>query len=142
MLSASYIGSQARSDIFSPSLTTSDFAIGEGNKGFYWYTENYDWPDDISAVTTHHLREFIAYLRDTDHRFNSNCPRAMKPINSTTIQKYYQALSALFNWSANEGIFGATQQRKKRARQHIRAPAWVSTDKTTFWIYKRLRVDP
>jgi len=28
----------------------------------------------------------------------------MKPINSTTVQKYYRALSALFNWSINEGI--------------------------------------
>ena len=28
----------------------------------------------------------------------------MKPINSTTIQKYYRAISALFNWSINEGI--------------------------------------
>ena len=28
----------------------------------------------------------------------------MKPINGTTIQKYYRALSALFNWSVNEGI--------------------------------------
>ena len=28
----------------------------------------------------------------------------MKPINSTTIQKYYRALSALFNWSVSEGI--------------------------------------
>jgi integrase/recombinase XerC len=31
----------------------------------------------------------------------------MKPINSTTIQKYYRALSALFNWSINEGILEA-----------------------------------
>ena len=28
----------------------------------------------------------------------------MKPINNTTIQKYYRALSALFNWSINEDI--------------------------------------
>jgi site-specific recombinase XerD len=28
----------------------------------------------------------------------------MKPINGTTTQKYYRALSALFNWSINEGI--------------------------------------
>jgi site-specific recombinase XerD len=28
----------------------------------------------------------------------------MKPINSTTVQKYYRALSALFNWSVSEGI--------------------------------------
>jgi len=73
-------------------------------KGFLWYARNYDWPDDISAITTQHIREFLAYLRDTDHRFNSSCPRAMKPINSTTIQKYYRALSALYNWLINEEI--------------------------------------
>ncbi|MFC1916388.1 tyrosine-type recombinase/integrase [Chloroflexota bacterium] len=73
-------------------------------KGFLWYATNYDWPDDISAITTNHLREFLVYLRETKHRFNSTCPRAMKPINNTTIQKYYRALSALFNWSINEGI--------------------------------------
>jgi integrase/recombinase XerC len=73
-------------------------------KGFLWYATNYDWPDDITAITTNHLREFLAYLRETPHRFNSKCPRAMKPINSTTIQKYYRALSALFNWSVSEGI--------------------------------------
>ena len=73
-------------------------------KGFIWYANNYNWPEDIAAITTQHLREFLAYLRETPHRFNSTCPRAMKPINSTTIQKYYRALSALFNWSVNEGI--------------------------------------
>ena len=73
-------------------------------KGFLWYATNYDWPDDIEAITTNHLREFLAYLRETPYRFNSTCTRAMKPINSTTIQKYYRALSSLFNWSVNEGI--------------------------------------
>jgi len=73
-------------------------------KGFLWYATNYGWPDDISAITTNQLRGFLAYLRETPHRFNSTCPRAMKPINGTTIQKYYRALSALFNWSVNEGI--------------------------------------
>jgi integrase/recombinase XerC len=73
-------------------------------KGFLWYATNYDWPDDITAITTNHLREFLAYLRETPHRFNSTCPRAMKPINSTTIQKCYRALSALFNCSVSEGI--------------------------------------
>jgi site-specific recombinase XerD len=73
-------------------------------KGFLWYATNYNLPDDINAITTNHLREFLAYLRETPHRFNSKCPRAMKPISSTAIQKYYRALSALFNWSVNEGI--------------------------------------
>ncbi|MFW9944935.1 MAG: phage integrase SAM-like domain-containing protein, partial [Candidatus Sifarchaeia archaeon] len=73
-------------------------------KGFRWYAANHKWPRDIKAVTADHLREFLAYLRDTPHRFNSTCPRAMRPINSTAIQKYYRAISALFNWSINEGI--------------------------------------
>jgi len=77
---------------------------GDKLKGFLWYATNYDWPDDITDITTNHLREFLAYLRETPHRFNSTCPRAKKPINSTTVQKYYRALSALFNWSLSEGI--------------------------------------
>jgi len=73
-------------------------------KGFLWYCKNFNLPDDITAIETNHLRLFLAYLRETPHRFNSNCPRAKKPINSTTIQKYYRALSALINWSLAEGI--------------------------------------
>ena len=48
-------------------------------KGFLWYATDYDWPDDVSAITTNHPREFLAYLRETPHRFKSTCPRAMKP---------------------------------------------------------------
>jgi integrase/recombinase XerC len=81
-------------------------------KGFLWYATNYDWPDDVTAITTNHLREFLAYLRETPHRFNSTCPRAMKPINNTTIQKYYRALSALFNWAVNEGILETSSLTK------------------------------
>jgi site-specific recombinase XerD len=40
-------------------------------KGFLWYTKNYKWPDDISEITTQHLREFLAYLRDNKHRFKT-----------------------------------------------------------------------
>ncbi len=66
-------------------------------KGFLWYATNYDWSADISEITTQHLREFLVYLRETDHRFNSTCPRAMRPVNNTTIQKYYRALSVSSN---------------------------------------------
>lgn len=73
-------------------------------KGFLWYAGNYHWHEDMTVITTNHLREFLAYLRDTPRRFNSKCPRAMKPVNSTTIQKYYRALSALFNWLVREEL--------------------------------------
>ena len=72
--------------------------------GFLWYATNCDWPDDITAITTNHLREFLAYLRETPHRFNSTCPRAKKPINSTTVQKYYRALSPLFNFLIRDEV--------------------------------------
>lgn len=74
-------------------------------KGFLWYCDNYDISSDIGrTVTTQHLREFLAYLRDTEHRFNSNCPRAKKHINSTTIQKYYRALSSMYNFLISEEV--------------------------------------
>ncbi|MFC1958941.1 tyrosine-type recombinase/integrase [Chloroflexota bacterium] len=73
-------------------------------KGFLWYATNYDWPTNITEITTQHLREFLVYLRETDHRFNSTCPRTMKPINNSTIQKYYRAISVLLKWSISEGI--------------------------------------
>jgi len=73
-------------------------------KGFLWYATNYDWPNNIQLITTNHLREFLAYLRETPHRFNSTCLRAMKPISNTTIQKYYRSLSVMFNWAVSEGI--------------------------------------
>ena len=84
-------------------------------KGFLWYVTNYNWPDDVTAITTQQLREFLAYLRDTPHRFNSNCPRAMKPVNSTTVQKYYRVLSALFNWLINEELITTSPLVKIKA---------------------------
>ena len=31
-------------------------------KGFLWYATNYNWPDDISEITTQHLRELLEIL--------------------------------------------------------------------------------
>jgi len=62
-------------------------------KGFLWYATNYDWPRDVSAITTQHLREFLAYLRETDHRFGSNCPRA-KDIRLFVDHPYMQLLTS------------------------------------------------
>ena len=84
-------------------------------KGFLWYATNYNWPDDINCVTTHHIREFLAYIRETAHRWGSTCPRAMKPVNSTTVQKYYRVLSALFNWLVNEELITTSPLVKIKA---------------------------
>jgi hypothetical protein len=38
-------------------------------KGFLGYATNYEWPDYITAITTNHLRGFLAYLRETPPAF-------------------------------------------------------------------------
>ena len=84
-------------------------------KGFLWYASNYDFPDNIVAITTSHIREFLVYLRDTPHRFNSDRVRAKRPINSTTIQRYYRVLSCLFNWLIREEVLESTPLAKIKA---------------------------
>jgi site-specific recombinase XerD len=37
-------------------------------KGFLWYATKYNWPGTIDEVNTQHLREFLVYLRETEHR--------------------------------------------------------------------------
>ena len=73
-------------------------------KGFLWYTRTYSWPDNIALITTQHLREFLVYVRETKERWGSDCPRAKMLVNSTTVQKYYRALSVMLNWLITEEI--------------------------------------
>ena len=39
---------------------------------FLWYAKHYNLPDEIMALTTQHIREFLAYLRDNEVRFGGN----------------------------------------------------------------------
>ena len=55
-------------------------------KGFLWYSDNYGLPDDIGEITIQNLREFLAYLRETDHRFNS----AVLGLRNRLIQLQYR----------------------------------------------------
>lgn len=73
-------------------------------KCFLWYANNYNLPDNVNLITTQHLREFLVYVRETPHRWGSNSFRAKQPVNSTTVQKYYRALSVLFGWLINEEL--------------------------------------
>ncbi len=42
-------------------------------KGFLWYATNYHWPNDIKAITTDYLREFLAYLRESPSYILCGC---------------------------------------------------------------------
>jgi site-specific recombinase XerD len=71
-------------------------------KGFLWYTKNYKWPNDIKAITTNHLREFLAYLRETPHRFNSTCLLSISEmghfLNRTLFDNQAALASSLRPW--------------------------------------------
>ncbi len=51
-------------------------------KGFLWYATNYDWPDDISEITTQNLREFLCYLREATLLSVASYSLEMTPIDS------------------------------------------------------------
>lgn len=71
---------------------------------FLWYVDRYNLPKDARKITTEHIREFLAWLRSTTHRWDSNNPAANKPLSSATIKRYYACLRALFNWAVSEGV--------------------------------------
>ena len=84
-------------------------------KGFLWYSEHYGLPTDVTAITTQNIREFLAYLRDNEHRWGSDCHRANKPVNSTTIQKYYRILCNFWNWMIREELAESNPLSKIKA---------------------------
>jgi len=71
--------------------------------------DRYDLPKDARKITTEHIREFLAWLRSTTHRWDSNNPAANKPLSSATIKRYYACLRALFNWVVSEGVLPETR---------------------------------
>ena len=45
---------------------------------FLWYAKHNSLPDDVTAITTQHIREFLAYLRDNEVRFGGNHSQSRK----------------------------------------------------------------
>jgi site-specific recombinase XerD len=58
----------------------------------------------VTAITTQHIREFLAYLRDNTIRFGGKSTLSRRPVNRTTIQRYYRVLSVFWNWLLTEEI--------------------------------------
>ena len=71
---------------------------------FLWYIKHYNLPDDVTAITTQHIREFLVYLRDNPVRFGGTNTQSRKPVNKTTIQRYYRVLCSFWNWLLAEEI--------------------------------------
>ncbi len=83
-------------------------------RGLKWYADSHDWPD-MAQVTTVHMRKFLVYLQETDHRFGSNHLSAQKPLKRSTVRLYYRILSSLCNWLQREGIIESSPLAKIKA---------------------------
>ncbi len=93
---------------------------------FLWYADNYHLPQNITDITSDHVRQFLAYARTTHvRRWGSNVPTANVPLSTTTIKRLYACLRALFNWAVNEGLIDAsplaTIKPPKEARHVVKS---------------------
>ena len=60
--------------------------------------------ETIDATT---IRNFLGYVKDTEHRWDSTNARANRMVSPTTVKSYYISLSALFTWAMEEQLITA-----------------------------------
>ena len=67
---------------------------------FLDYAQSKGWENDLTAVDTHRLREFLAWVgsRTCEYTIGNGTKRVRKA-NPTTAWPYYRALRRLFNWA-------------------------------------------
>ena len=84
-------------------------------KGFLWYTRNFKWPDNIKAITTNHLREFLVYLRETPHRL-----RDAFAVNAVKIDDSGDGLRMLQEHLGHQS-FNTTAKYRKVAGEELKS---------------------
>jgi len=72
-------------------------------RNFMWYCKQNDFPE-IQHLTAIHIKQFLWYLTNEPHRWNSTCPIAKRQVNSTTVNVYFRSLRTFFNWLDNESL--------------------------------------
>jgi site-specific recombinase XerD len=70
---------------------------------FEWYLGKFGI-DTLDAST---IRGFLAYVKDTASRWDSNNARANRMVSPTTVKSYYISLSALFTWALEEQLIAS-----------------------------------
>lgn len=70
---------------------------------FIWYCDQNNFPD-VNQLSVIHIRQFLSYLANTKHRWNSTSPIARRPVSKTTVNVYFRTLRPFFNWLQREDI--------------------------------------
>jgi site-specific recombinase XerD len=67
---------------------------------FEWYLNKFG----IKTIDASTIRNFLGYVKDTEHRWDSTNARANRMVSPTTVKSYYISLSALFTWAMEEQL--------------------------------------
>ena len=80
---------------------------------FRWWLDQEGCPDRLEATTAETIRFFLAYLRSDAGagRWGSAQPNARRPVRPSTVDTYYRALRAFFNFVVREGLLNQSPLR-------------------------------
>ena len=67
---------------------------------FQWFLNKFA----IDSIDAFAIRSFLAYVKDSENRWDSTNARANKKVCPYTVERYFTGLSALFRWSMEEGL--------------------------------------
>jgi len=99
------------------------------------YASDKGWPDSLSSLDTHRIREFLSWVgsRTYEHSIGNGTSRIRKAKPSTA-WPYYRALRRLFNWAVEEGYL----ESSPLATIHFKPPREAPVESYTLEELKRL----
>ena len=93
----------------------------EGNlTRFLWYARSHGFPEAVNQLTPHHIREFLVYVRDAEHRWGlsgNGSESSAGKASYTTLWHYYVSLCRLFRWAEDEGFMGDSPMANIKLRR-------------------------
>jgi len=102
---------------------------------FLDYARGSGWPDHLTTLDAHRLREFLAWVgsRTCEHRVG-NGAKYVRKAKPATAWPYYRALRRLFNWAVEEGYL----ESSPLATVHFKPPPEPPIEGYTIDEIKRL----
>ena len=77
---------------------------------FLHYAETNEWRDDIQAIGTKQLRQFLLWVGTRTVEYEGgNGSHLVRKAKSSTAWPYYKGLRRLLNWSVQEGLLKSSQ---------------------------------
>lgn len=87
--------------------------LHNAQKFYWWYTQHARLPEkvgtDLNAITTGHIRDYIAYLKEPlAFRWGSPVAAGKETLSTASIQTMAVFIKVFFNWLADEGVIEKT----------------------------------